>query len=85
MTEHTAKLEKLIEAAEDAGLETYGDYNGRNFFKGYAIKLDALPELLALGAALERAGLGDLAEGSAHVDSLGRGYIVAFSDRQLRT
>lgn len=80
----TKKLCALIEAAEDAGLECYGDYQGRNFFKGYGIKLDSLSELLALGAALERAGLGELCEGSAHTDSLGRSYIVAFSERQLK-
>jgi len=80
MTEHTKELEALIEAAEDAGLETYGDYNGRGFFKGYAIKLDDLSELLALGAAMERQGLDT---DGAHIDSLGRGYIVAFSWRKL--
>lgn len=80
----TKKLCQLVEAAEDAGLECFGDYNGRNFFKGYAIKLDALPDLLKLGAALQEAGLGELATGPAHIDSLGRGWIVAFSERQLK-
>lgn len=77
------KLELLIEAAEDAGLEAYGEYSGRNYFKGYAIKIDHLSDLLSLGAAMERCGCGDLAKGDVHVDSLGRGYVVAFSDRVL--
>lgn len=80
MTAHTAELELLIDAANEAGLETYGDYHGRGFFKGYAIKLDDLSELLALGATMERFGLDT---DGAHIDSLGRGYIVAFSWRKL--
>jgi hypothetical protein len=74
------KIALLEDAAADAGLEVYGDYSGRNYFKGYAIKLDDLSELLALGAAMERVGIDT---DGAHIDSLGRGYIVAFSDRSL--
>lgn len=80
MNADTDELDALKQAADDAGLEAYGEYNGRGYFKGFAIKLDDLSELLALGAAMERNGLDT---DGAHIDSLGRGYIVAFSWRKL--
>lgn len=77
-------IAKLEDAAAACNLEVYGPYQGRGFFSGWAITVEDMGDLLKLGAAMEREGLGDLANRRPHVDSLGRGYIVAFPDAVLK-
>jgi hypothetical protein len=68
----------LREACEQAGGRWRGLYRGRGFFEGYGAYFDGDANLVLLGVAFERNGIGDLAQHGAHTDSMGRGLVIAW-------
>ena len=76
-------LEEFKDAILDYDCEMwYGEYQGRGFHEGYAVKLDSLGELFDLGMHL-----GSFEEfkniGGPHIDNLGRGFIASWSKRKF--
>ena len=62
--------------------EFYGEYSGRGGHKGFAVSLDDVSELFALGVALANEPLClSIQDTRPHVDNLGTGIIASWPKR----
>lgn len=75
-------------AVENSGVsgEFYGEYNGRGSHEGYAVSLDNVSELFALGVALAAEPTCEsIQDHRPHIDSLGVGIIASWPKRLFKT